>query len=74
MRAHYHARTHHATTIGQDVLDAAMLNLTDDAASMVAERAKATSEFRWPGFASVSSTLTCMLGSVDSLCQHASAH
>eukprot|EP00937_MAST-01D_sp_MAST-1D-sp2_P000388 g388.t1 len=35
----------------QDVIDAAMLNLTDDAASMVAARAAVTSEFRWAGYA-----------------------
>jgi len=35
----------------QDVIDAAMLNLTDDAANKVAQRASATSNFRWSGYA-----------------------
>jgi len=35
----------------QDVIDAAMLNFTDDAAKMVAQRAGATSEFRFTGYA-----------------------
>merc|ERR1711871_1914588 len=35
----------------QDVVDAAMLNLTSDAIEMVVQRAKAKSKFRWPGFA-----------------------
>jgi hypothetical protein len=35
----------------QDVVDAAMLNMTAEAASMVAQRATQTSEFRWSGYA-----------------------